>query len=107
MKVLPLLMTTAKVKQIDAAWKRLGFRSRTAMIKKAIVTIAGPEIETARSGLDHACTQTLTRIEFGPMPCLCTPLALAHRTPIEATRAGGRVVRRLQYVDVCDGADLR
>jgi adenine-specific DNA glycosylase len=29
----------AEVEALDAAWKRLGFKSRTAMIKKAIEAI--------------------------------------------------------------------
>ncbi|XXX78864.1 hypothetical protein WMF30_08815 [Sorangium sp. So ce134] len=106
-KVLPLRMTAAEVEQFDAAWKRLGFRSRTAMTKNAIETIAGSEIKTARSGADHACIQIFARVERGPVPCLCTTLALVARTPIAATRAGGRGVRRLQYVAGCDGAALR
>ncbi len=35
-KVLPLRMTAAEVKALDEAWRRLGFKSRTAMLKKAI-----------------------------------------------------------------------
>lgn len=35
-KVLPLRMTTAEVAALDQAWRRLGFKSRTAMIRKAI-----------------------------------------------------------------------
>ena len=35
-KVLPLRMTAAEVEELDAAWKRLGFKSRTAMIREAI-----------------------------------------------------------------------
>lgn len=35
-KVLPLRMTAAEVEALDAGWRRLGFRSRTAMLKKAI-----------------------------------------------------------------------
>jgi hypothetical protein len=38
-KVLPLRMTAAEVEALDAAWKRLGFKSRTAMIKKAIAAM--------------------------------------------------------------------
>ena len=35
-KVLPLRMTAAEVAALDAGWRRLGFKSRTAMIRKAI-----------------------------------------------------------------------
>jgi hypothetical protein len=35
-KVLPLRMTAAEVETLDEAWRRLGFKSRTAMIRKAI-----------------------------------------------------------------------
>jgi hypothetical protein len=35
-KVLPLRMTAAEIEGLDEAWHRLGFKSRTAMIKKAI-----------------------------------------------------------------------
>jgi hypothetical protein len=35
-KVLPLRMSAAEVKALDEAWRRLGFESRTAMIRKAI-----------------------------------------------------------------------
>lgn len=35
-KVLPLRMTAAEVKTLDEAWRRLGFKSRTAMIRAAI-----------------------------------------------------------------------
>jgi hypothetical protein len=35
-KVLPLRMTAADVEALDEAWRRLGFKSRTAMIRKAI-----------------------------------------------------------------------
>lgn len=35
-KVLPLRMTAAEVEALDEAWRRLGFKSRTAMLKKAI-----------------------------------------------------------------------
>lgn len=35
-KVLPLRMAAAEVKALDEAWRRLGFKSRTAMIRKAI-----------------------------------------------------------------------
>jgi len=34
--VLPLCTTAAEVATFDRAWRRLGFRSRTAMLKKAI-----------------------------------------------------------------------
>lgn len=35
----PLRMTAAEVEALDEAWKRLGFKRRTAMIKKAIEAI--------------------------------------------------------------------
>lgn len=35
-KVLPLRMTAAEVEALDEAWRRLGFKSRTAMLKRAI-----------------------------------------------------------------------
>jgi hypothetical protein len=35
-KVLPLRMTAAEVEALDEAWRRLGFKSRTAMIRRAI-----------------------------------------------------------------------
>lgn len=38
-KVLPLRMTAAEVDALDAGWRRLGFKSRTAMLKKAIEAI--------------------------------------------------------------------
>lgn len=38
-KVLPLRMTAAEVKTLDEAWRRLGFKSRTAMLKKAIADL--------------------------------------------------------------------
>ena len=38
-KVLPLRMTAAEVEQLDAGWRRLGFKSRTAMLKKAIADV--------------------------------------------------------------------
>lgn len=38
-KVLPLRMTAAEVKARDAAWRRLGFESRTAMLGKAIADL--------------------------------------------------------------------
>lgn len=40
-KVLPLRMTAAEVAALDQAWRRLGFKSRTAMIRKAIEGILG------------------------------------------------------------------
>lgn len=40
-KVLPLRMTAAEVEALDEAWRRLGFRSRTAMIRKAIEGMLG------------------------------------------------------------------
>ena len=39
MKVLPLRMTAAKVEALDEAWRRLGFKSRTATIRKAIANL--------------------------------------------------------------------
>jgi len=39
-KVLPLRMTAAEVAALDEAWRRLGFKSRTAMIRKAIVALS-------------------------------------------------------------------
>ncbi len=38
-KVLPLRMTAAEVAALDEAWRRLGFKSRTAMLKKAIADL--------------------------------------------------------------------
>jgi hypothetical protein len=35
-RVLPLRMTAAEVEALDEAWRRLGFKTRTAMIRKAI-----------------------------------------------------------------------
>lgn len=35
-KVHPLRMTAAEVEQLDAGWRRLGFKSRTTMIRKEI-----------------------------------------------------------------------
>ncbi|WP_141327272.1 hypothetical protein [Myxococcus sp. AB025B] len=40
-KVLPLRMTAAEVAALDQAWRRLGFKSRTAMIRKAIEGMLG------------------------------------------------------------------
>jgi hypothetical protein len=39
-KVLPLRMTAAEVEALDEAWRRLGFKSRTAMIRAVIATYA-------------------------------------------------------------------
>lgn len=39
LKVLPLRMTAAEVEALDEAWRRLGFKSRTAMLKKAIADL--------------------------------------------------------------------
>lgn len=39
MRVLPLRMTAAEVAALDAGWRRLGFKSRTAMLKKAIADL--------------------------------------------------------------------
>lgn len=41
-KVLPLRMTAAEVAALDDAWRRLGFKSRTAMIRKAIEAMLAP-----------------------------------------------------------------
>lgn len=41
-KVLPLRMTAAEVAALDEAWRRLGFKSRTALLKKAINALLGP-----------------------------------------------------------------
>lgn len=35
-KVLPLRMSASEVEALDEAWRRLGFKSRTAMISEAI-----------------------------------------------------------------------
>lgn len=40
-KVLPLRMTAAEVAALDEAWRRLGFKSRTAMIREAIEGMLG------------------------------------------------------------------
>jgi hypothetical protein len=40
-KVLPLRMTAAEVAALDAGWRSLGFKSRTAMIRKAIEGMLG------------------------------------------------------------------
>ncbi len=40
-KVLPLRMAAAEVAALDEAWRRLGFKSRTAMIRKAIEGMLG------------------------------------------------------------------
>jgi hypothetical protein len=40
-KVLPLRMTAAEVEALDEAWRRLGFKSRTAMIRRAIADFLG------------------------------------------------------------------
>lgn len=40
-KVLPLRMTAAEVEVLDARWRQLGFKSRTAMLKKAIAAMLG------------------------------------------------------------------
>ncbi len=40
-KVLPFRMTAAEVEALDEAWRRLGFKSRTAMIRKAIDGMLG------------------------------------------------------------------
>jgi hypothetical protein len=38
-KVLPLRMAAAEVEALDSGWRRLGFKSRTAMVKKAIADL--------------------------------------------------------------------
>jgi hypothetical protein len=38
-KVLPLRMTAAEVDALDEAWRQLGFKSRTAMLKKTIAAM--------------------------------------------------------------------
>ena len=38
-KLLPLRMTAAEDEALDEAWRRLGFKSRTAMLKKAIADL--------------------------------------------------------------------
>ena len=38
-KVLPLRMTASEVEAVDEAWRRLGFKSQTAMLKKAITDL--------------------------------------------------------------------
>lgn len=43
-KVLPLRMTAAEVEALDEAWPRLGFKSRTAMIRRAIETAISPRV---------------------------------------------------------------
>ncbi len=45
-KVLPLRMTAAEVESLDEAWRRLEFKSRTAMIRAAIAAI----LDRPRSG---------------------------------------------------------
>ena len=40
-KVLPLRMTAAEVAALDEAWRRLGFKSRTAMIRAAMEKFLG------------------------------------------------------------------
>ncbi len=40
-KVLPLRMTAAEVEALDEAWRRLGFKSRTAMIRDALRRVVG------------------------------------------------------------------
>jgi hypothetical protein len=48
-KVLPLRITAAEVEALDEAWRRLGFRSRTAMIRKAIdALLAYPDSQDKR-----------------------------------------------------------
>ncbi len=43
-KVLPLRMTAAEVEARDEAWRRLGFKSRTAMIRAAIEAYAQGDV---------------------------------------------------------------
>jgi hypothetical protein len=40
-KVVPLRMTAAEVEALDEAWRRLGFKSRMAMIRNAISSFVG------------------------------------------------------------------
>ncbi len=63
-KVQPLRMTAAEVAALDQGWRRLGFKSRTAMLRKAIEqmldrsgavdaearTLGGPYAKRTRSG---------------------------------------------------------
>jgi len=46
-KVLPLRMTAAEVAALDEAWRRLGFKSRTAMIRAAVGRLVNPPAEQA------------------------------------------------------------
>jgi metal-responsive CopG/Arc/MetJ family transcriptional regulator len=41
-KVLPLRMTAAEIEQLDEASRKLGFKSRTAMIRRAIEATLAP-----------------------------------------------------------------
>jgi len=47
-KVLPLRMTAAEVEALDEAWRRLGFKSRTAMIRAAMEKFLGSLGERSR-----------------------------------------------------------
>ena len=44
-KVLPLRMTAAEVEVLDEAWRRLRFKSRTAMIRKAIASLLLSQVD--------------------------------------------------------------
>lgn len=52
-KVLPLRMTAAEVEALDEAWRRLGFKSRTAMIRAAVGRLVNPPTDQAAP--DEAC----------------------------------------------------
>lgn len=49
-KVLPLRMTAAEVEVLDEAWRRLGFKSRTAMIRKAIASLLPSQVDAPSDG---------------------------------------------------------
>ncbi len=53
LKVLPLRMTAAEVAALDEAWPRLGFKSRTAMIRAAVGRLVNPPAEQAAP--EEAC----------------------------------------------------
>ncbi len=59
-KVLPLRMTAAEVEALDEAWRRLGFKSRTAMVRKAIEGMLGAEKDVSAYGdaLEQASTKS-------------------------------------------------
>lgn len=52
-KVLPLRMTAAEVAVLDEAWRRLGFKSRTAMIRAAVGLLMNLPAEQAAP--DEGC----------------------------------------------------